>query len=68
MLYRFAENGSVFMKKVLTDEFKSVVKDQNGNNIPPYQMMSLAYRTPYLIRSIVDDVKEGRENVKSNNF
>lgn len=68
MLYRFAENGSVFMKKVLTDEFKSLVKDQNGNNIPPYQMMSLAYRTPHLIRSIVEDIKEGRENVKSNNF
>lgn len=67
-LYRFVENSVPFMTNLLENELKKVVKDQNGNNLPPFQMISLAYRTPYLIRKIRDDYFNGIVNVKQDNL
>lgn len=67
-MYRFVDDGVKFMNNMINSEFKSIVKDQNGNNIPPYQMISLAYRTHYLIRKIRDDFKNGVVNVKKDNL
>lgn len=67
-MYTFVDSAASFMNNVTTNEFKVVVKDQNGNNIPAYQMVSLAYRTPYLIRKIMDDIRQGKQNPKQGNL
>jgi hypothetical protein len=50
---------------MFNSEFNTIVKDQNGNTIPAHQMTSLAYRTPYLIRDIID---KKSTHVKADNF